>query len=67
MKTHKITNTNFYYCDVSFFLLELARDALHKTGLHEVVAGVMSPTHDAYKKKVGWMYIYLSNISAEFA
>lgn len=32
-------------------LFELARDALHKTSVCDVIAGVMSPTHDAYKKK----------------
>eukprot|EP00111_Clytia_hemisphaerica_P020753 TCONS_00061202-protein len=31
-------------------IFELARDTLHKTGLFEVVGGIMSPTHDAYKK-----------------
>eukprot|EP00112_Aurelia_sp_Birch-Aquarium-sp1_P015823 Seg3531.1 transcript_id=Seg3531.1/GoldUCD/mRNA.D3Y31 product="Nicotinamide/nicotinic acid mononucleotide adenylyltransferase 1" protein_id=Seg3531.1/GoldUCD/D3Y31 len=32
-------------------LFELARDALHKTGLFEVIAGVISPVNDAYGKE----------------
>lgn len=34
-------------------ILELARDVLHKSGNYNVVAGIMSPTHDGYGKKVG--------------
>ncbi|XP_057306440.1 nicotinamide/nicotinic acid mononucleotide adenylyltransferase 1-like [Hydractinia symbiolongicarpus] len=32
-------------------LYELARDVLHKTGKFNVVGGIVSPTHDGYKKK----------------
>ncbi|KAL9983528.1 hypothetical protein ACROYT_G005714 [Oculina patagonica] len=32
-------------------MFEIARDALHKTGLYTVVQGIISPVNDAYKKK----------------
>lgn len=32
-------------------LFELARDALHKTGLYNVLSGIISPTNDGYKKQ----------------
>lgn len=32
---------------------ELARDALHRSGLYSVVKGFFSPVNDGYKKKVG--------------
>lgn len=34
------------------FFVEIARDALHKTGIYTVVQGIFSPVNDAYKKKV---------------
>lgn len=34
------------------FSAEIARDALHKTGIYTVVQGIISPVNDAYKKKV---------------
>ena len=34
------------------FIVELARDALNETGLFDVIAGVISPVHDGYEKKV---------------
>ena len=35
-----------------FFFAEIARDALHKTGIYTVIQGIISPVNDAYKKKV---------------
>lgn len=32
-------------------MFEIARDALHKTGIYTVVQGIFSPVNDAYKKK----------------
>ena len=34
------------------FIVELARDDLNKTGLFDVIAGVISPVQDRYKKDV---------------
>ena len=40
-------------CDVDYaFIVELARDALNKTGLFDVIAGIISPVNDAYEKEV---------------
>ena len=36
----------------SNFFAEIARDALHKTGIYTVIQGIFSPVNDAYKKKV---------------
>ena len=36
-----------------FSILELARDALHRTGRYKVRQGVFSPAHDGYGKEVG--------------
>jgi hypothetical protein len=33
-------------------VLEIARDALHHTGLFTVVGGIISPVNDSYEKKV---------------
>ncbi|PFX29796.1 nicotinamide/nicotinic acid mononucleotide adenylyltransferase 1-like [Stylophora pistillata] len=32
-------------------MFEIARDALHKTGIYTVVRGIFSPVNDGYKKK----------------
>jgi hypothetical protein len=34
----------------NYYQLELARDALHRTGLFSVIEGVISPVNDDYKK-----------------
>ena len=34
------------------FVLELAKDALNRTGLFDVIAGFISPVNDAYGKEV---------------
>ena len=38
---------------ILFSILELARDALHRTGRYKVRQGVFSPAHDGYGKEVG--------------
>lgn len=49
------------FFDISIFSLELARDVLHgKTGKFNVVGGIVSPTHDGYKKKV-CLFVWLKH------
>ena len=34
------------------FIIENARDALHRSGRYSVIGGIISPVNDGYKKKV---------------
>lgn len=43
------------------FSAEIARDALHKTGVYTVVQGIFSPVNDAYKKKVCELRVEVSS------
>ncbi|CAG0917582.1 unnamed protein product [Notodromas monacha] len=41
----------FVYYIFKHFLVELARDYLHRVGKHTVIGGMLSPVHDDYGKK----------------
>lgn len=43
---------------LTVFPIEIARDALHSTGLFKVLEGVISPVNDAYEKKVCNQFVY---------
>ena len=45
-----ITGLNSQVWWATYIFIELAKDALHKTGLYSVVEGIISPVNDDYQK-----------------
>lgn len=48
-----VSDVNILLSQLFVDLTELARDALHTTGIYSVIRGFISPVNDGYKKKVG--------------